>query len=296
MNSLRAYRKSSDLPLQRRLKGNIGNLLMVVDRKRSDEVKEAPFRHSWSTTGKLIRNGHLHNAVANGDHALICQFLVDFWSSPASSEFYTGLSHRYETLFLRHHQAIVGETVKACQKTGGEFQKLIELGAGDGKVIEHFSRHLTAIPEVHAIDINAKQVSINQRIYADQPKLQFHHADIRKWIPEHAEGGTVVIVNGGVLEYLTRPELMTLFNHLSRNCFPCVVAITESIATDHDLENESETYPYGLELSLSHNYLAVLQECGFTVEFINDRLTTAEEFGIAERWLQVVAVCDARFS
>lgn len=289
MTSLHAYRKSSDLPLQRRLKGNLGNLLMAVDRKRSNEVKAAPFRQSWSTTGKLIRNGHLQNAVASGDHALICRFLMDFWSSPAAAEFYTNLSHRYETLFLKHHQSIVGETVKACHKTGGVFHQLIELGSGDGKVIEHFSRHLPTVAEVHGIDINAEQVSSNRRVYADQPKLQFHHADIRNWIPEHASSGAVVIVNGGVLEYLTRPELRAIFEHLARKSSPCVVAITESIATDHDLENESETYPYGLELSLSHNYLAVLRECGFSIEFVNDRLTDAKEFGLSERWLQVVA-------
>jgi hypothetical protein len=294
MNSLRAYRKSSDLPLQRRLKGSLGNLLMAVDRKLSHEVKAAPFRHPWSTTGRLIRNGHLQNAVASGDHALICRFLVDFWSSPASADFYTNLSHRYETLFLKHHQAIVGETVKTCDKAAGGFRQLIELGAGDGKVLEHFSRHLPILSEVHGIDINADQVSTNRQVYADQPKLQFHHADIRKWIPEHVSSGAVVIVNGGVLEYLTRPELLAMFKHLADQSAPCVVAITESIATDHDLENESETYPYGLELSLSHNYLAILRECGFTIEFTHDRLTSADEFGVSERWLQVVAVYEAK--
>ncbi len=289
MKSLRAFRTTSDLPLHRRLKGVAGNLLMALRPAHSASVKAAPFRENWSATGKLIRNGHLQNAVATGDHALICRFLVDFWSSPASADFYTGLSHRYETLFLKYHEAIVGETVEACRKAGGKFHQLIELGAGDGKVIEHFSRHMPEIAEFHAIDINAEQVANNREVYAAQPALHFHHADIRKWIPEHAGPGSVVIVNGGVLEYLTRPELAAMLDHLAKHCSPCVIAITESIAADHDLNQEAATYPYGLELSLSHNYLSILSEVGFTITFTHDRLTTPEESEIVARWLQVVA-------
>ncbi|MES2659983.1 MAG: class I SAM-dependent methyltransferase [Verrucomicrobiota bacterium] len=293
MKSLRAYRKPSDLPPHRLLKGIIGNLLMVLRPQLSAAVKAAPFRENWPAAGKLIRNGHLLNAVAKKDHALICRFLSDFWSSQASVDFYTGLSHRYETLFLRHHEAIVGETVEACQKAGGKFHQLIELGAGDGRVIEHFSRHFREITEFHAIDINAEQVVNNRRIYAAQPALHFHHADIRKWIPQHAEAGTVVIVNGGVLEYLTRPELAVMLEHLAGHCSPCVIAITESIATDHDLQSEPGTYPYGLELSLSHNYLALLREVGFDITYTHDRLTDPEESDIVARWLQLVAYRNA---
>lgn len=289
MKSLNAYRKPSDLPFHRRLKGHVGNLLMAVDPGLSEEVNSAPFRRSWSTTGKLIRNGHLFNAVATGDHALICRFLVDYWSSQASDEFYTGLSDRYETLFLRHHEAIVDETAKACLQAGGDFHQLIELGAGDGKVLDHFSRCLPMIAGFHGIDINAEQVANNRRIYSGNPALHFHHADIRKWIPEHAGPGTVVIVNGGVLEYLTGRELEEMLQHLAAKCAPCVIAITESIAADHDLANEPGSYPYGLELSLSHNYLSLLRGAGFTITFTRDRLTTPEESEIVARWLQVVA-------
>ncbi|MES2659710.1 MAG: class I SAM-dependent methyltransferase [Verrucomicrobiota bacterium] len=289
MKSLRAYRKSSDLPLHRRLKGVIGNVLIALRPQLSAAVKAAPFRENWPATGKLIRNGHLLNAVAEKDHALICHFLSDFWTSQASDDFYTGLSHRYETLFLRHHEAIVAETDNAILKVGGNFQQLIEIGAGDGKIIEHFSRRLTAIPAFHAVDINGAQVANNRRVYADNPALSFHHADAKQWVADHAVPGTVLLANGGVLEYFTRPELESLLRDLAGKCSPCVIAITESMGTDHDLELEAKTYPYGLELSLSHNYLALLRECGFTIEFINDRLTATEEFGVAERWLQVVA-------
>lgn len=179
--------------------------------------------------------------------------------------------------------------MKACREAGGNFHQLIELSAGDGKVIEHFSRHLPEIAKFHAIGINAGQVVNNREVYAAQPALHFHHADIRKWIPEHAGPGSVVVVNGGVLEYLIRPELAAMLDHLAKHCSPCVIAITESIAADHDLDHEPATYSYGLELSLSRNYLALLREVGFTVTFTNDRLTTPEESEIVAHWLQVVA-------
>lgn len=78
MKSLHAFRSPSDLPLHRRLKGVAGKLLMVLRSAHAASVKAAPFSENWSATGKLIRNGHLQNAVATGDHALICRFLSDF--------------------------------------------------------------------------------------------------------------------------------------------------------------------------------------------------------------------------
>lgn len=289
MKSLCAYRKPSDLPISRRLKGFAGKCLIASRPDMAASIKAAPFRQAWPALGKLIRNGHLVHAVAEKDHATIRDFLIDYWSSPASDEFYTGLSHRYETLFLKYHAAIVEETVKAVRGSAGNFQQLVEIGVGDGKVLEHFSQHLPEIPEFHGLDINAVRIDDNRRIYRGRNSMSFHHADARQWLKENLLPGSVIIANGGVLEYFTRGELESLFGHLARSAAPVVVAITESVAADHDMDNEPDTFPYGLELSLSHNYLALLRNAGFTIRFVHDRLTTPEESEIVARWLQVVA-------
>lgn len=68
-----------------------------------------------------------------------------------------------------------------------------------------------------------------------------------------------------------------------------MVVLTESIAADHDMDGDPNTYPYGFELSLSHNYLAILKEAGFSIDYVNDRKTTPEESEIVGRWIQIVA-------
>lgn len=286
--SLRVYRKYLDLPKFRLLKGLVGLALVPLFPAYSATIREAPFSRPQSRIGRLIRNGHLVRAVADKDHDLIRRYLADYWSSQASDEFYTELSHRYETLFLAYHSRIVDETLAVMARAGGTFSQMVEIGAGDGKILSHFSRYLPGISAFHGVDINQEQVEKNARIYQADSRLKFHHADAGEWLTEHITPGSVVAANGGVLEYFTRPELEEMFSRLAREA-PCVVALTESIAADHDLDHDPETHPYGFELSLSHNYLAILKEAGFTIHYVNDRPTTPEESEIVGRWLQIVA-------
>ncbi len=288
MKSLRAFRNASELPLERKLKALAGKLIRSLRPEYAVSIREAPFRKRWPISGRLIRNACLVDAVETADHVLICEFLRDYWSSRASDEFYTGLSHRYETLFLAYHQRVVAETLQAIQGSDFEFTQLVELGAGDGKILDHFSRHLRPGLSYHGVDINLNQIESNRKMYAAHPMLHFHHDDAARWIFEHARSGTIMVTNGGVLEYFTRGEVAGMCRTLAGAC-PCIVVLTESIAADHDLKNEPSTYPYGFELSLSHNYVALLEEAGFSITWINDRPTTPEESPILGRWLQIVA-------
>lgn len=287
--TIRAYRTASELPFPRWIKGKLGKILIKILPAKAARIRQAPYSHDLNAIGKLIRNGLFFKAIEDQDHALITRFLSDYWSSPVSDEFYTGFSHRYETLFLAFHAGIVAETRKAMEQSGKIYQQLIEIGSGDGKILAHFSKELTSIPIFHGIDMNLPQTENNRQIYADQPALAFHHGDAGKWLREHATPGSVVIANGGVLEYFTRTELLELLKLLATQCAPCVVSLTESMAPDHDLALEPATYPYGYELSLSHNYPALLKEAGFTIHYTHDRLTTPAESDDVGRWYQVVA-------
>jgi len=290
MKTLRAYRKPSDLPLHRLLKGTAGRMLMSVRPEFSSAIKASPFSSPLPFSGRLIRNGHFLNAVGAEDHVMIRDFLRDYWSSQASDEFYAGLCHRYETLFLAYHEAIVGETARVIRSSGCHFRQMVEIGSGDGKILEHFSRYLPEVSFYHGVDVNLPQVENNRLVYADKPRLEFHHCDGNQWLNEHAVPGTILMTNGGVLEYFTRKELEAMFGRLSAMWSPSLVVMTESIAADHDLEREAKTYPYGWELSLSHNYLALLRDAGFSIKYVNDRLTTPAEAATVGRWLQVVAI------
>ncbi len=289
MTSLRAFRKSSDLPVLRRVKGHAGKLLISLRPSYSAAVKASPFSTEWPESGRLIRNAHLMRAIETRDHSMICEFLRDYWSSSVSDEFYEGFAHRYETVFLAHHQGIVGEVAALIEKTGVKIQQVIEIGAGDGKILQHFSKHLMGIPHFKGMDLNAAQIENNRVKYAAEPRLSFHQGDASAWLAAETCPGTLLLSNGGVLEYFTREDVLKIFRDLGKNGAPCLIVLTESIATDHDISREVDTFPYGFELSLSHNYEALLKEAGFTIEFTKDRLTTPEESPICGRWIQIVA-------
>jgi len=132
---IRAYRSASELPFSRWIKGRSGKLLTRLLPGYASRIREAPYSQALNGVGKLIRNGLFFKAIEDQDHALITRFLADYWSSPISDEFYTGFSHRYETLFLAYHAGIVGETRKAMEESGNDYGQLIELGSGDGKIL-----------------------------------------------------------------------------------------------------------------------------------------------------------------
>lgn len=68
-----------------------------------------------------------------------------------------------------------------------------------------------------------------------------------------------------------------------------IVAITESVGTDHDLDREPQSYPYGHELAFSHNYPAILRESGFEIGWERNRPTQPGEENYPVRWYQLVA-------
>src|SRR5690606_1677576 len=104
-----------------------------------------PFDPGWSSSAKLIRNAHLLNAVDRKDHETLRRYFTHYWSSGTSTEFYEGFAHRFEELFLRHHAVIADRIAESLPLLGDEPIRLVEVGSGDGKVLEWLSEKLPGI-------------------------------------------------------------------------------------------------------------------------------------------------------
>lgn len=285
---MKAYRTISDLPLQRRLKGLTGRAIVPCFPKLAREILENPFGGNPGPLGRLIRNGYYLRAVAKRDFDLTQRFLMNYWESPASEGFFDEFEHRFESLFLKYHAGIVDALQQISRSWSVPAPRIVEIGVGDGRVLEYLASRLTNFAGFHGIDVNKEQIAKNQVRYADHPKFTFSTDDALDWLARNPALGTVIYTNGGVFEYLTRDQLLALFTELARSSQPCAVAVTETIASDHDLEAEPESFHYGREFSISHNYPAILKEAGFQVCYQNDRPTKEGEEGHPQRWLQVV--------
>lgn len=286
---MRIYRKVTDLPIKRLACGLAGIAMIPLAPTMANAVRATPFSRAWGPVGKLIRNGQLARAVAGQDHKLIHDFMCDYWESPQSSEFFDHFEHRFETLFLRYHRGIVDEIGKILSAFDGTESRIIEIGVGDARVLAHLAESLPSVSKFHGIDLNDEIIAANSGRFRHDPRFAFHTMDAGAWLGKHPARGTVLFTNGGVFEYFRRDQLVDLFRTLLAGGRTCAIALTESIGIDHDLKGEPGSFPYGHELSFSHNYPAILHEAGFESTILADRNTVPGEEHHPARWLQVVA-------
>lgn len=285
---MNAYRSSADLPSLRRRKAAAGRWLEKRRPELAARVARDPFRADHGPAARLIRNALQARAVDERDHDLLERFLRNYWSSETADEFFEHFSHRFETLFLRHHLGVVEELDRRLDASGHGLSRLVELGSGDGQALEYLRMRLPQLEEFVGLDLNRVQVEACAERCADPPELRFEHVGDEDWLRRNPRPGTILFTNGGVLEYMTRRRVRSLLDAL-RAGGPCVAAFTETLALDHELERDDASHPYGHELAFSHNYPAILREAGFEVKHVNDRFTEPGEEHHPNRWFQVVA-------
>lgn len=286
---MKAYRRLSDLPPGRRLKAQLGSLLRRLQPRLSAAVDAAPFDPAWGAAAKLIRNAHLAEAVERRDHAKLRRYFTHYWSSATSVEFFDGFSFRFGELFLRHHAVIATHLGGLLPMLGEGPVRLVEVGSGDGKVLEWLAAQLPGIETLHGVDLNEREIEKCRQRHRDSPRLHFHAGDLHAWLLANPVPRTILVTNGGVFEYLLEDELRALFAELRHSCSPCLVAVTESIADDHDLDTEPHSIAYGREFAFSHNYPAILRDTGFAIEWERNRPTQPGEESHPVRWYQLLA-------
>jgi cyclopropane fatty-acyl-phospholipid synthase-like methyltransferase len=287
---MKAYKTIRDIPPTRRAKAALGRALAAINPTLAARVREKPFTQELKPLERLIRNARQHQAIAEKDHETLHRFLIDYWASPFSQHFFEMFAARYEELFLRYHADIVPALAQRLKSNEMDQPiHLLELGCGDGKVLHYLHQKLPQVTHFTGLDLSAEEIAQCQTRYPETPALQFATTEVTAWLDQHPREPLVFYTNGGVLEYFTREQLVTLFQKLAAHTPHAWVVLTETLATDHLLDSEKETFPYGHELAFSHNYPAILRECGFIPEWTNDRFTEEGEENHPTRWLQLIA-------
>ena len=215
------------------------------------------------------------------------RILSQYWGHEATN-FHEGWKDRFERLFLKHDVQVIDEleAVIASYDEADRPIALYEIGCGGGQVLNYLCGRLKGVEKFVGIDLGEDQITSNMQTY-DDPKIAFHTADAVDWIPANAAPKSVVLTNGGVLEYFLREEVEALFASVGNDLKPATIVLIETIGSNHDLEASDDSFIYGRELSFSHNYPALLRKAGFEIRHQSERAGQQEDGG--GRWLRVVA-------
>lgn len=203
-------------------------------------------------------------AKARKDTVALEKGLFQFWRADTADDYYDKYLDRYEKWFLGPHHEIVDQL--AMLTSHGRYTSLIEVGCGQGRVLEHCAAAMPNVQSLTGVDINPAIIARDQVNFAQNPRLHFLTADASGWLQQNGQPGTILLTYGGVMEYFAADTLTTMFRTLARHPY-AAVALVEPVDPDHDLTNDPESHPFGQENSFSHNHEKLLEASGYTVKF-----------------------------
>jgi uncharacterized glyoxalase superfamily protein PhnB len=269
--------------LKRALKLGLGRSLLALFPARGARVlaEGDPADYGW--LDRQLLAGHLARARASGDFTALASVQKRFWAGRGGQLFNSvrDVANRFEQWFLGPHYAVV-EALAAEIGNGSGFERLVELGSGNGLALNHLAGRFTGLPRLIGVDLNPAAARDNPPRFGN-PRLAFEHADVVAWIAEQATPRTVWFSNAGVLEYLREAEVSGIYQRIAEAGAPAVVALVEPAAFEHDLARVTASEVNPQEHSHSHNHRHLLTQAGFTTRY-------ASEVHLAgSRWVMLVA-------
>lgn len=236
------------------------------------------------TLKNLIVYARLARARRSNDESSISAAHFDYWKNDSSNEFYNRYTFRFDEWFLKHHAHLI-DAVQAATNNNPRYQRLIEIGCGDGRVAEYCLEKIPQLQQVIGLDINQNIIHKNQNHYAAKPKLQFIHGDATQWLQNNAQPGTILLSYGGVLEYFSQTALTELMATLAASA-PTLFALVEPLAPEHNLAEQHTSFTFGNEKSFSHHHRALLENAQY-------RIILQEELHLGGiRWMLMLAERD----
>lgn len=265
------------------LKLMVGRVAELARPDLGREIDEARNTSRAPTLKRAILYARLRRAQSRGDSVAIENALTAFWIGDSGDRFHDRHAEERFNLFREHHAVVIDALAGVLEASGARFSRLVEIGCGDGKVLAYCAGRLPSISQAIGLDINAAVIA---RVSAEQPadgRLSFARAEAGDWLVAHPQPGTVVLSNGGVLEYFSQDNFDRLLQALAQST-PAAIVLVEPVAPDHDLLSRPHSFAFGHENSFSHNHARRLGEAGFDVVFAQEVQTPQA------RWMMMIGL------
>lgn len=246
--------------LAKQIVGRVAELAMPGLAREIDQVRNADHAPRLK---RAILYSRLRRAHARGDKAAMEQALAAFWRNGPGDAFHGDFADARIGLFREHHADAVDELARILDASNATFSRLVEIGCGDGRVLADCIGRLPSITRAIGLDINASAIARAAAEHSN-PRLAFAEAEARAWLAANPQPGTVLLSNGGVLEYFSPENVDALLAALA-TARPAAAMLIEPASRDHDLAGDASSKVFGHEYSFSHNYRHRLEKAGFRV-------------------------------
>ena len=262
------------------IRHTLGNTLIKLLPKRSHQLAENGMTiipaNEFNKTDVLIRNALLKNAELNNEHQTLGSYQEAYWKKRGHF-FFKKFENRFEEIFLKEYAFIFNLLEQRLKKNRTSHLSLVEIGTGNGKVLEYLKNRFPQISSFIGIDLSKEQVAENKQRYQAEKQMKFVAQDGLEWMMKNARNHLIIVTSGGVLEYFTPSKLKRLLEHLSNFQDILFVAI-EPKGPHHNFKKNPNTELYGPERSFSHNYPVLFQNAGFVLWHESYKISTLSNY------------------
>ena len=236
-------------------------------RERVPPERAHPLAAPRSFAERLMARA-LHGAAARrrDDHALEGVHEA-YWRSGEGAQWHEDVGDRLSTIFGPRCTEMLDRVVEVARRP--DIVHLCEIGTGRGAALSYLAERAPGLRTYVGLDLSEARIERSREAHRAEP-LRFEAARGQDWLRERAEPGILVVTFGGVLEYFAPDELAAMFADAATRLRPAAFALFEPISDDQALDALGSSAPYGVELSFSHPYPAMLQAAGFQVDFLRE--------------------------
>lgn len=248
------------------LKNTIGNILIAIQPEKAKELsnKGMTIIVNLSFKDRLMRFALLEKAKKQKDFETLSNFHEDFWTNKGEQYFNTRPDNLLESFFIPKCSFIMDLLEEQFKNEDGKYNTLVEIGTGEGIVLDYLSDRFPEINRFIGIDLSVSRIEANKKIFKKNDKLEFVVSDAVDWFKKNGHDHMIVITSGGVLEYFTQSRLQGFFNELN-NIKKIIFIAIEPIGVHHDFLKNPNSEIYGNENSFSHNYEKLFKDAGFNI-------------------------------
>ncbi|MGC1631148.1 MAG: class I SAM-dependent methyltransferase [Gelidibacter sp.] len=248
----------------------IGNVLVFFRPKKARQLSENRItlvhknKNNMSITERVMRYALVQKLEKINDHKTIAELNRNFWINKNATELFVETENKFENEFLPNCAFMFDLLKKELSHQSEQFNTLVEIGTGNGDVLNYISAEFPEINRFIGIDLNLDQVEINNKKFKMNKNLEFVDSDAFDWVKEHGHSNTIFISSDGVLEYFLEQDLQDFLIEINRLGKIIFIAM-EPNGADHNFEINPDTQLYGNEPSFSHNYPKLFKNANFSL-------------------------------